>query len=165
MKCLPGHGQFANQPNGAAACQTQYADGDHAQGNFRIGNQGVGFPREIAHAKLSRDHFSSDQRECDLRGVYFEDIMFEQLAHSIPYNPNTPATVWLMYLLSALLYCSPILIAFYRNVDHKWWLYFTNLFLGFTGIASLGHAAFPRHDIHFGIAVILAGKGYIFSVG
>lgn len=61
--------------------------------------------------------------------------MFEQLAHSIPYNPNTPATVWLMYLLTALLYCSPILIAFYRNVEHKWWLYFTNLFLGFTGIA------------------------------
>jgi uncharacterized membrane protein len=61
--------------------------------------------------------------------------MFEQLAHSIPYNPNTPGTVWALYLITALLYCSPIIIGFYRHVEHKWWLYFTSLFLGFTGIA------------------------------
>jgi hypothetical protein len=61
--------------------------------------------------------------------------MFAALEYSIPYNASMPATVWLLYLITALAYCSPIAIAFYRNVEHKWWLYFANLFLGYTGIA------------------------------
>jgi hypothetical protein len=43
-------------------------------------------------------------------------------------------TVWLAYLVAALVYCSPMIIAFVRNVEYKWPLYFGNLLLGFTGI-------------------------------
>jgi len=54
--------------------------------------------------------------------------------HVLPYDPGAAATVWLMYLAAALVYFSPTVIAFIRNVEHRWLLYFCNLLLGFTGI-------------------------------
>lgn len=78
--------------------------------------------------------------------------MIADIAYSIAYNPDTPFTVWLMYLVTALAYCSPMIIGFYRNVEHKWWLYFANLFLGYTGIAwvaCLYYAIFSgRTEVH-----------------
>ncbi|HEY0327540.1 MAG TPA: superinfection immunity protein [Rhodopseudomonas sp.] len=60
--------------------------------------------------------------------------MFAYVDYYVPYNANMSTTVWALYLLAVLVYCSPMIIAFYRNVDNKWWLYFANLLLGYTGI-------------------------------
>lgn len=72
--------------------------------------------------------------------------MFPHFAH-LPYNPQTPVTVWVIYLSVAVLYCTPMAIAMYRNIEHKWWLYFANLLLGFTGLVwaiCLYHAIFAE---------------------
>jgi hypothetical protein len=64
-----------------------------------------------------------------------EGRMFNHQEFSIPFNSATPTTVWLVYVVAALAYCSPMIIAFHRNVEYKWGLYFANLLLGFTVIA------------------------------
>ncbi|ABE38239.1 superinfection immunity protein [Rhodopseudomonas pseudopalustris] len=52
----------------------------------------------------------------------------------LPYDANMPAIVWALYLVAAVLYCSPMTIGFIRNVEYKWPLYFGNLLAGWTGI-------------------------------
>jgi hypothetical protein len=59
--------------------------------------------------------------------------MLAHQEYSIPFT-DASMTVWLGYLIAALVYCSPMMIAFVRNVEYKWPLYFGNLLLGFTGI-------------------------------
>jgi hypothetical protein len=55
------------------------------------------------------------------------------IEHSIPFT-DASMTVWAVYLIAALVYCMPMIIAFTRDVKYKWPLYFGNLLLGFTGI-------------------------------
>lgn len=67
----------------------------------------------------------------------------------LPYDANLPAIVWTLYLVSAVLYCGPMLIGFARNVEYKWPLYFGNLLLGWTGIGwayALYYALFADRD-------------------
>jgi hypothetical protein len=67
----------------------------------------------------------------------------------LPYDANTPLIVWAIYLLFAVLYCSPMMIGFIRNVEYKWPLYFGNLLLGWTGIGwayALYYAIFADRE-------------------
>jgi hypothetical protein len=52
----------------------------------------------------------------------------------LPYDANSPAIVWSLYLLLAACYCAPMIIGFARNVQFKWPLYFGSLLLGWTGV-------------------------------
>jgi CHASE2 domain-containing sensor protein len=54
--------------------------------------------------------------------------------YSMPYNPDALSTVWPFYVLAALVYCAPIIVAFFRNVEYKWGLYCATLLFGITGI-------------------------------
>jgi ABC-type transport system involved in cytochrome c biogenesis permease component len=60
--------------------------------------------------------------------------MFGHHEYSLPFSAAAPTTVWLVYLAAVLVYCSPMIIAFLRNVEYKWPLYFASLLLGWTGI-------------------------------
>ncbi|QDL99176.1 superinfection immunity protein [Rhodopseudomonas palustris] len=67
----------------------------------------------------------------------------------LPYDANMQVIVWSMYLVAAVLYCAPMLIAFARNVEYKWGLYAGNLLLGWTGVGwayALYYAVFADKE-------------------
>ena len=67
----------------------------------------------------------------------------------LPYDSNTPAIVWSLYLVVTALYFAPMLIAFVRNVEYKWGLYIGSLLLGWTGIGwayALYYAVFADKE-------------------
>jgi hypothetical protein len=61
-----------------------------------------------------------------------EGSMFSD--YSMPYNPDALSIVWPLYVVAALVYCAPMIVAFARNVEYKWGLYCANLLFGITGI-------------------------------